>query len=227
MTRTPVSRKGVPKGDKRQRTRRTLVEAAAAVIAERGFDRTSIDAVCRRANLSRGSFYGNFKGREDLFLAVMDDQWTPIEADFRPGAPLKVQLRILGEAVAAASRARAPMAAGAAAFQLYILTHPHMRERITARNAETYQGMAAGFQRIAPPGSLPMPADRFARVIDALITGLMFTRFQTPDLISDEDIVAAFEALAGPEPPTANPWPQGRTLTPGPGFPGRPGGGGA
>ncbi len=209
MTRTPVSRKGIPKGDKRQRTRKTLVEAAAAVIAEKGFDRTSIEAVCMKANLSRGSFYGNFKSREDLFLAVMDSQWTPIEADFRPGAPLKTQMRLLGEAVAAASRARLPMAAGAAAFQLYNLTHPHMRQRMTERNAQTYQAMAAGFLKIAPPGSLPMPADRFARVIDALITGLVFTRFQTPDLISDEDVVAAFEALAGAESPAPAPapWP--------------------
>ncbi len=212
MTRTPVVRKGVPKGDKRQRTRKTLVAAAAAVIAEKGFDRTSIEAVCTRANLSRGSFYGNFKNREDLFLAVMDSQWTPIEADFRPGAPLRVQLRILGEAVAAASRARLPMAAGAAAFQLYNLTHPHMRQRLSERNAETYRAMADGFTRIAPPGTLPMPADRFARVIDALITGLVFTRFQTPDLISDEDIVAAFEALAGAE-PAASPWPMSRPIT--------------
>lgn len=212
MTRTPVVRKGVPKGDKRQRTRRTLVAAAAQVIAEKGFDRTSIEAVCAQANLSRGSFYGNFKNREDLFLAVMDSQWTPIEADFRPGAPLRVQLRILGEAVAAASRARLPMAAGAAAFQLYILTHPHMRQRMTERNAETYRAMADGFTRIAPPGTLPMPADRFARVIDSLITGLVFTRFQTPDLISDEDIVGAFEALAGAE-PTPGPWPMNRPIT--------------
>lgn len=210
MTRTPVVRKGVPKGDKRQRTRKTLVEAAAAVIAEKGFDRTSIEAVCLRANLSRGSFYGNFKNREDLFLAVMDSQWTPIEADFRPGAPLRVQMRILGEAVAAASRVRMPMAAGAAAFQLYNLTHPHMRARLSERNADTYRAMADGFARIAPPGSLPMPADRFARVIDSLITGLVFTRFLTPDLIRDEDIVAAFEALAGgepPAPPAPAPWP--------------------
>lgn len=222
MTRTPVSRKGIPKGDKRQRTRKTLVEAAAAVIAEKGFDRTSIEAVCTRANLSRGSFYGNFKSREDLFLAVMDSQWTPIEADFRPGAPLRVQLRILGEAVAVASRARLPMAAGAAAFQLYNLTHAHMRQRLTERNAETYRAMADGFTRIAPPGSLPMPADQFARVIDALITGLVFTRFQTPDLISDDDIVAAFEALAGSEAPSPSPWPMARPMTAGPTFSRRP-----
>lgn len=212
MTRTAVVRKGVPKGDKRQRTRARLVAAAAEVIAEKGFDRTSIEDICFRANLSRGSFYGNFKNREDLFLAVMDSQWTPIEADFRPGAPLRTQLRILGEAVAAASHARLPMAAGAAAFQLYNLTHPHMRQRMTERNAETYRAMADGFTRIAPPGTLPMPADRFARVIDAMITGLVFTRFQTPDLISDEDIIAAFEALAGAE-PVASPWPMSRPIT--------------
>ena len=41
-----------------------------------------------------------------------------------------------------------------------------------------------------------MPARQFVRVLDALITGLLFTHFQTPDLITEEIIIAAFEALA-------------------------------
>ena len=42
----------------------------------------------------------------------------------------------------------------------------------------------------------PMPAERFVRVLDALITGLLFTYFQTPELITEDVFVAAFEALA-------------------------------
>jgi AcrR family transcriptional regulator len=213
LTLTRTSRKGVPKGDKRRRTRKALVEAAALVIAEKGFDRASIEAVCARAGLSRGSFYGNFESREALFLAVMDSQWGPIEADFRPGASLRTQMRILGQAVAASARARLPMAAGATAFQLYILTHEHMRLSMAERTAETYRRMAEGFLRVAPKGSLPMPAERFARVIEAMITGMVFTCFKTPDLISDEDIIAGFEALAGPEPAAASPWPMGAPIT--------------
>jgi hypothetical protein len=42
----------------------------------------------------------------------------------------------------------------------------------------------------------PMPAERFVRVLDALITGLLFTYFQTPELITEDVFVAAFDALA-------------------------------
>jgi hypothetical protein len=41
-----------------------------------------------------------------------------------------------------------------------------------------------------------MPAEKFVCVLDAIITGLLFTFFQTPDLITDDIFVAAFEALA-------------------------------
>lgn len=210
------SRKGVPKGDKRERTRRALIAAAAEVIAERGYDRASMEVIATRAGMSRGAIYGNFQSREELFLAVMDAHWSPIEADFRPGAPLRVQMRILGQAVAAQIRARRKMAAGVAAFQLHVLTHPHMREAMAARNARTYSAMAEGFTTLVPQG-LPMPAERFARVIDALTTGLAALHFQTPELIDDADIIAAFEALAGPE-STPPPWTGGRPMTLGGGW---------
>jgi hypothetical protein len=43
---------------------------------------------------------------------------------------------------------------------------------------------------------LPMQAEKFVKVLDALITGLLFTYFQTPDLITEDVMIAAFEALA-------------------------------
>jgi hypothetical protein len=75
--------------------------------------------------------------------------------------------------------------------------------------------MAEGFGRILPPGALPMPADRFVRILDAMITGLMFSYFQTPDLITEADMIAAFEALAGPgAPPAPRSWSMSAGLSP-------------
>ena len=47
---------------------------------------------------SGAAFYAS---RDDLFLAVVDAHLKPVSADFRPGAPLRTQMRILGLAVAA------------------------------------------------------------------------------------------------------------------------------
>jgi len=206
------SRKGAPKGDKRQRTRAALVEAAAAIIAEKGFDRASLDEICARAGMTRGAFHGNFKSRDELFLAVVDSHLRPVSADFQPGASFRTQMRILGQAVADEARRRAPMAAAAAAFQLYMLTNPEARARTALRQAASYQAMAEGFSRILAPGELPMPAGQFVIALDALITGLMFVSYQSPGLLKDEDFIAAFEALAGPA-PKFTPWVGGSGIT--------------
>jgi AcrR family transcriptional regulator len=212
MTTDSASLKGRPKGDKRERTRRALVAAAAELIAEKGFDRASLDEICARAGMTRGAFHGNFKSRDELFLAIMESQGSAIEAEFRPGAPLREQMRILGLAVAASARARLPRAAEAAAVQLHLLTRPELRRKVAESTAKNWSRMAEGFVRILPPNSLPMPAERFVKVIDALVTGLVFTFYQNPEAFTDEDFVAAFEALAGPPPAAA--WPRGVSMTP-------------
>jgi hypothetical protein len=49
---------------------------------------------------------------------------------------------------------------------------------------------------IIPAKDLPMSAARFIRVLDALATGLVFIYFQTPQLITEDIFIFAFEALA-------------------------------
>jgi AcrR family transcriptional regulator len=189
-------RKGRPKGDKRQRTRAAIIAAAAEVIGEKGYDRTSLEEVAARAGMTRGAIYGNFKSKDELLFAFVESAWRPISPRFEPGATLKQQMRILGEAVAAAAKARQHQAAGATAFQLYVLTHPDMRRRMSEENRKVYRRVARLLTQVVPAEALPMPPEQFVKVLDALTTGLLFTYFQTPDLIAKADFVAAFEALA-------------------------------
>jgi len=183
------------KGGKRARTRAALVEAAAAVIGEKGYERASLEEIAARAGMTRGAVYGNFKNKEELFLALIGSRWKPIIPPFKPGASLKQQMRILGKTVAQEALARRGQAAAAAAFQLYTLTHEPMRARITEQNAIIYRRMAKELVKIVPEKTLPMTAEKFVRVLDALITGVLFTYFQTPELMTEDVIVAAFEAL--------------------------------
>ena len=66
---------------------------------------------------------------------------------------------------------------------------------MTAENAAVYKAAAKGFKKLVGEGALPMPAEQFVRVLDALTTGLLFTYFQTPTLLPEAVFVAAFEAL--------------------------------
>ena len=68
--------RGRPRADERLAgsSRAELIDAAAAVFAERGYDATSVEEVIRRAGLSKGTFYFNFTDKEHLFLAVLQDR---------------------------------------------------------------------------------------------------------------------------------------------------------
>src|SRR5687768_7413604 len=47
-------------------TRDRLVEAAAAVFAERGYDGAGVQEIARRAGLTTGAIYGRFSGKAEL-----------------------------------------------------------------------------------------------------------------------------------------------------------------
>jgi AcrR family transcriptional regulator len=190
-----VPSRQVPKGDKRERTRAKLIEVAARVIGEKGYERVTLEEVATLAGMTRGAIYGNFKNREDLILAVVGTRWQPIAPSWRPGASLKEQLRLLSEAVVTSVPARRAHAVGAFSFQQYALTHEELRTRLVEANADIYRWAEHNLLQVVPESALPMPADQFVKVLHALTEGLLYLRFLTPELMTDEVISAAFEAL--------------------------------
>jgi AcrR family transcriptional regulator len=185
-----------PEGGKRARTRKRLIEAAAAVIAEKGFDRASLEDIALLAGMTRGAVYGNFKNKEELFLALIEAHWKPIIPPLKAEGTLKKQMRIVGKTVAGVAKERRKYAAIATAFQLYTLTHVSMQAKVAEKNEIIYRWFEEELVKAIPAKSLPMPAKQFVRVLDAVTTGLLFTYFQTPELITEDVFVAAFEALA-------------------------------
>ena len=57
----------------RQETREQLFEAAAEVFAEQGIGAASVEAISSAAGLTRGAFYSNFGGKDDLIAAMLAD----------------------------------------------------------------------------------------------------------------------------------------------------------
>jgi AcrR family transcriptional regulator len=196
MARKPANYRRKPKGDKRDRTRAKLLDSAAAVIGEKGWDRTSLDEVARRAGMTRGAIYGNFKNRDELFLAVVQSRWKPVMPQYTPGSTFAEHLHAIGKAVAAAGPERRAQALGALSFMLYALTHEYMRTKVVTANAEIYRRMAEGVRKMFPKEQLPMRSEHLIPALHALTDGLTFLRFLMPELITEDVIVAAFDALA-------------------------------
>lgn len=64
---------------------RAILEAAGDLFLSEGFERTSMDAVARRAGVSKQTVYGHFENKERLFRAVIAQK----VAEYFPEDPLR------------------------------------------------------------------------------------------------------------------------------------------
>lgn len=93
----------------RSNTRSRLVEAASTVFAETGFQSATVEDVCAAAGFSRGAFYSNFESKDELFLALWDEQADRIVA----------VLAEVGESVRAGTGSAADVLDAVAGEELY------------------------------------------------------------------------------------------------------------
>jgi AcrR family transcriptional regulator len=83
------------RGERRLITRAQLLDAAERVFARDGLRGASVDTIALEAGYSTGAIYSNFKGKEDLFLALLEERIDPrlakvyeaLEAELAAGAP--------------------------------------------------------------------------------------------------------------------------------------------
>ena len=76
-------------------TRGRLLEAAYELLAARGYQATTVQAVAQRAGLTTGAIYANFGGKQDLMVHAVLDEWYRTERDllaeflaaYVPGSP--------------------------------------------------------------------------------------------------------------------------------------------
>jgi AcrR family transcriptional regulator len=57
----------------RDDTREKLFEASARVFEEQGIGGASIEAIAAAAGFTRGAFYSNFKSKDELIIAMLED----------------------------------------------------------------------------------------------------------------------------------------------------------
>ncbi|MEU9504200.1 ScbR family autoregulator-binding transcription factor [Streptomyces sp. NPDC048196] len=74
--------------DRAIRTRRVILEAAASVFDEQGYDRATIAEVLERAGVTKGALYFHFASKEQLALAVLEEHVTDIAVE-----PQKIKLQ--------------------------------------------------------------------------------------------------------------------------------------
>jgi AcrR family transcriptional regulator len=61
---------------KKMRTRQALVETAISMFGERGFEATPLDALLDAVEVSRRTFFRNFRSKEDVALTAVTQLWS-------------------------------------------------------------------------------------------------------------------------------------------------------
>jgi AcrR family transcriptional regulator len=61
--------------EKQARTRARLMRSAAKLFCRRGLDQASVEDIAQDAGYTKGAFYSNFKSKEELFLAMLDEKF--------------------------------------------------------------------------------------------------------------------------------------------------------
>jgi AcrR family transcriptional regulator len=184
-----------PRGDKRERTRRRLIAATLELIEEAGFAGASLEAIARRAGVTRGSIYSNFAGRDELMTAAVASQGMRLDRDFAACLPLADQLRAFAETLLNQFPAGARGGGLVIEYQLYAMSQPALRAQLAAAYGEMFRKMgealAAQYE-----GRLAISVHALAVAVQALTMGLIWQFMLTPEEVRREDVLAAFDALA-------------------------------
>ncbi|MDQ7798247.1 MAG: TetR/AcrR family transcriptional regulator [Candidatus Edwardsbacteria bacterium] len=64
----------LPRKERERLARRTeILHAARVIFAEKGLHETTLDEIAEKAELAKGTLYGYFENKEDLFFSVLEE----------------------------------------------------------------------------------------------------------------------------------------------------------
>lgn len=98
---------------KKQRTRTALIDAAHVLFCANGFEATTIDRIADAAEVSPRTFFRYFDSKEDVALALADEQVTTMLAAFAAQPPDVPVLTAMQRAAVGVARAAEAAASGA------------------------------------------------------------------------------------------------------------------
>lgn len=181
-------------------TPQRLLDAALEVYLERGWQGASLVAVAARAGLTTGAIYSHFKGKNELFVAVCEDQFRrmSVEIGLRLAGDLTNAERL--DILRAWFRERHKRAGVRLIYDLWhqAAEYPRVRKAL----ADSYRRATDDVARMVTlhmrpelePGlaALGLTPETLAIIGTALMEGLLLRQFLTQ---SDESVDLVFGLL--------------------------------
>jgi AcrR family transcriptional regulator len=187
----PRGRHGLSREQVEGSQRLRLVRAMAEAMAERGYARTSVADVLRRARVSRETFYELFDSKEDCFMSAFEQAYAHIldavSSPPRGGSRREAFERLFGDYLEAL--AADPESARVFLIEVYAAGPSAVRRRL-----ELQAGLAQALGALVDASD----EDRFAaEALVAAVTQLVTARLAVGDVDGLRELRRPVVSLAG------------------------------
>ena len=184
---TPTKRKDIP-----PQRRVQILAAAAELFSHGGYQGVTVDAIARRAGISKGNLYWYFGSKREIFQLLFDDifeRFGPpvqkiIESDEPPRQKLRALTRTLFEIAEANPEAMYLI--------LQIAGQPELREMVSSEYSQLMRRYIDFVTPLFAAMGEEKPEDT-AIVYVAILDALMALVVMGPDIYDRERIVAVLE----------------------------------
>ena len=190
----------IPRAERKAQTRSELLAAARQVFVRQGFHAATLDEIADEAGYTKGAVYSNFRGKDDLFLALLEEHY---EQRIRAHRELFEQLgsedlhdaRLAVARIMFAAYEREPAWwALVADFSTHASRHPELAGRLRGLREQFLEAMADLIDAVGERHATTyrLPTQEVARGVGALLRGLMLDWILDPD---GADRAAVFEEM--------------------------------
>jgi len=189
----------------RAETRRRVLDAAARVFAERGYDAATLDDVAAAAGFSKGAVYSNFTDKREVFLSLMQER---IEERIERVRGVTRRLDGAGEQIESAAGELEGLIATDADWHLLFIEFwtravrdPELRADLAARRRPMRELIARFLEEQAGALGRPLPAppEDLAVIVLALSNGLAVEQLADPGAVSPDLYTTALRLIFAPD----------------------------
>ena len=192
---------------KKKQTRIALAKAAVRLFLKQGFDATTIDEICERANYSRRTFFRHFASKENIVFGDLPERVPAVMARLSENENGSDPIEIVRGALIEFTLAYLD-SADASAVELWF-REPALHRRFAELALDFEQAIADYLQaHPANPSDGRVEAEIEATALAGVVRAVMRARTTSAEEVADEDVVTALnrgfdlvtEGLARPAP---------------------------
>jgi AcrR family transcriptional regulator len=178
----------VNRKQKQARTRAKLMHSAARLFCRRGLEQASVDEIATDAGYTKGAFYSNFKSKEELFLAMLDQKFGEhlerIEATLSTDEPPDEAARHAGEDFLRFVGSDPEWERLYLEFVAYAARNDDFRQEVLTRLRAMDEGLERVYARWIEQFGLtpPLPIEEITAIVSIMADGFVLRQQLDPEL---------------------------------------------